>query len=200
MAGAFPRHTFDGQMASHPVFRLRFSPHEGNIFPHQLGTATAMLISIKNYSFEITEPYAEGMEISLAEAQALNALRADNIRNALSRSLEKLVAEHGQVLPIEYLIALKAECARRNETYEFEVRKAPKVQGPRSGSFEAIALEVATEWIDRWAAETGQVLDDEQRASQIASTSLREDVMREAHQRLSIKQQVASSALSELQL
>ena len=69
-----------------------------------------MKIHISNYSFHLSEPFRAGHVMTGAEARALNALRAENIRNNVARALGrktnggKLVLEGHELREFELFV------------------------------------------------------------------------------------------------
>lgn len=127
-----------------------------------------MLVQIQSHQFELSEPYQPGQTIGPAEAQALNALRAENIRNICNKWAPK---------------GLQAETALQ----DFRLRVVATDMGyrlaerrwtsSRAGTFEATLARVAQE--------LGRTQDDP-------------EVQAEARRRFEAHQAAAAAALAEL--
>jgi hypothetical protein len=74
-------------------------------------------IRIKSIEFKLSDPYLPGHILNLAEAQALNALRAENIRNNFAKRITL-----GAIGPDE-LARLHTEIAQYDATYSFRLRE-----------------------------------------------------------------------------
>ena len=83
-----------------------------------------MRIRIKDYTFEIGEPFSSGQVISANEAVALNAVRADNIRNAVAGIVAEAMADlpPGGVMDAGRLIEVTRKIAAFDRDYQFPHR------------------------------------------------------------------------------
>lgn len=158
-----------------------------------------MRIKIKQYSFEISSPFAEGSVLTQAEAQALNALRAENIRNNMSRVVERETAAipEGGLLSTDAVAGLQAQITRYDERYKFPLRFAAE---PSGGAIEAEARNVAEERLAIGERQTGYGLNPLQRIKELTKLAGTDEVQAEARRRLEARASVSARALSELEL
>jgi len=155
-----------------------------------------MRISLQSHSFTISSPYSEGHQLTAGEAQALNALRAENIRNSLAKKLA------GRQLTGEVLAELFAWLAEYDKTYQFKIR-APTVADSDSGSKWDVgreALLIARQRVEeRWRAEERPMGDSpDVFGAEVAAESTLPEIVAEAIQKIEAKKEVARRALEEL--
>lgn len=108
-------------------------------------------ITIKQYQFGLSDPYDEGHELTLAEAQALNALRAENIRNNGARALERLqgrAGTKGELMTSHELEEFRKVILRLDRDYVFQRRRDPQAI-VRTGTIDAECRLVAIERVER---------------------------------------------------
>lgn len=110
--------------------------------------STKQLITISCYTFTLSSPFASGRPLTLADRQALDRLRAENIRNNAAKRLAKRLPE-GRLLTRDEEAEFQAEIAEMDSRYEF--KEAPS-HAPQGG----IAAEAL-----RIAQQTGRSADDE---------------------------------------
>jgi hypothetical protein len=153
-----------------------------------------MQISIKQHAFAVRAPYSEGTVLTKAEAQALNGLRAENIRN----NVFKLVAEAmsavapGQVLPAAAQQELQEKITEYDLKYQFPQRQEQRGQSP----IEAEILVVATERVEASIRQAGvsRAMYESLLAVALADSS----VQAEARSRVATANQAAKRALEDL--
>lgn len=156
-------------------------------------------ISVGPYSFTLSEPYSAGHPLTEGEARALNALRAENIRNSLRRWIEleeKLSVGQlsSRVLLPEQITRLQQKLARYDESYAFGT---PSRVEPR-GLAEMLRL-VAEEFLAEELRRQGQSLESlVNRRELLEELAASEAVQQEARHRLAAAQRVATSVLDEL--
>lgn len=109
-----------------------------------------MIIHIHSHRFEISEPYSAGQTLGEAEAQALNALRAQGVRNNCYRVVpnkillgEELRAARAAVEEYDrgYAIALRNGPATRRVTFEDELDALRALEPGRDPDDPALAAE-----------------------------------------------------------
>lgn len=149
-------------------------------------------IRIRQYTFELTDVFATGHQITEAEAFALNTLRAENIRNNVSRKVleeaEKL--PYGTLLPVALLETLQSYITDYADTYQFAL---PTVVKNRVG-----ALEREIQYVAEIAvAQVMEVTDPGWDAALERAKGLPE-IKEEARRRLEAKQAIAQSSIEEL--
>lgn len=154
------------------------------------------LIRCLQYTFPISDPFLPGHSLSPEEAQALNALRAENIRNNLAQQVRKKVdlLEPGQLLPPAALEELGEIAARYDREYQFGIRRAYSREGP----IEAEAKEIAKGLVLARAKADGRSISVEDLPRLIEEASKEPEVLAEARQRVEEHQRVATGALESL--
>ena len=150
-----------------------------------------MLIQIRRYQFELLGPYAEGHRLTAGEAQALNSLRAENIRNAVAKTVHDAMQREGETLSPETLSRIREEIAKRDREYEFKPR--PQMDSPRPGTIEFELASLIGERIAE-AARQGTPLTEEAREA----LSRDKDLYDLARKRIEITAAVARQALESL--
>lgn len=104
-------------------------------------------IRIRRHKFSFAERFAEGHELTACEAQALNALRAENIRNNVDSWVVSRMRD-GELAPEDHA-ELAVEIAAYAESYEFLVRARPS---DKASATELAAAELAVEFALRSGA------------------------------------------------
>lgn len=94
-------------------------------------------IKIKDCVFSIQAPYTEGKKISAVEANALNQMRAENIRNNMTKKA-KAQMKAAEVENVSDLTEFPAEVAEYDKQYIFAVQS--KTQALSAEEREAIKL------------------------------------------------------------
>ena len=152
-------------------------------------------IRIRQYSFDITDRYSAGHTCTPGEAQALNRLRAENIRNNMAPA----VAEAADTTPDRQLSgpgldSLRQRIARYDANYEFVEKHTPS----RPGALETELLRVATEQVEADARALGKDLTVAQIVAMAKLMLGDPKVQAEARSRLAERQRIAQSALDDL--
>ena len=161
------------------------------------GTSTAMKIRIGPYSFEIGEPYHAGHPLTPDEARALNALRAENIRNNFSRQIKREESrQRVEVLDAEALAALRALLVEYEAGYRFSAPKTATRQ--YTGKLEREVESVARERVEIEARRAGRELSREEFETAVLDSMLLPAVQEEARRRVEARMQIAHSSLQEL--
>jgi len=155
-----------------------------------------MQISIRQHSFTIRSPFSEGTVITKAEAQALNGLRAENIRNNMAKLaagvFEGLPA--GGVLPVEIQAELQRQVTEYDLGYQFGLKPEPRGKNP----IEAEALVVATERVEAGMRRSGVALSRVEYEAELVHQLASQEVQAEARRRVVVANQAAARALAEL--
>lgn len=144
-----------------------------------------MHIQIRQYQFPISEPFAEGHKLTVAEARALNMYRADRIRRILWRKVELAVASlpEGTLLAETHLGSLRAEAKRIDEAYSFSA--AGNGYREKTGTIEVEAR--------RLVEDLGGLSEEEVKAK-----ALDPKILEEARIRVEARSRIAAAALLEL--
>ena len=154
-----------------------------------------MQIQVKEYEFEIGEPYAEGQTLGAAEAAHLNKLRGENIRGSMGPKVNAaLRAAQGPLLSNEVLAELQREAERIDQAH---VLQMPLLRA-KTGTIASTARAIAEARADSAALAAGRLLEGEDRETAIAAMLGLEDIWEEARQRLRLTASAASAALESL--
>ncbi len=153
-------------------------------------------IRCQQYSFSISDPFLPGHPLSPEEAQALNSLRAENIRNNLAKQVQKATEglSAGELLSASEMEKLQELAARYDREYSFGSRRTYHREGP----IEAEAKLVARARVTAGARAAGQQLSVEDLERLVGEMAGYPDVMEEARKRVGENQRVASGALESL--
>ena len=154
-------------------------------------------IRIKHYCFAISEPYAEGHSLTAAEAQALNSLRAENIRNNMSKVVDEAIAvlPENTMLAVETIADLQRKIEGYDRGYKIVLKHKPRAK-PDPISAEAIAI--ATDYLLVHLRQNREEFSEEDFDSQIEVLVTYDWVQKKARERVAIRQAISTSAIEEL--
>lgn len=162
-----------------------------------------MKIRIRNYEFTLDEPFAAGHMMTAGEARALNGLRAERIREAITRRVIELTppvnkgAEAAsRLLTPEALARLQSEVEALGR--EFLFRPEARTNRKTAGTVEAEARALALQRVETEARLVGVVLSDEAKQKAVEETLCNPAIQTEARRRIEAKRAVAEAALREL--
>lgn len=156
-------------------------------------------IRIDQYAFSLPLRYRAGHSLSQNEADALNGLRAENIRNNVKRWVDeaKKSVPLGELLTPDALSALQDRVSEYAASYEFGAKAEPK-GGTRKTSFEVELLAIAKERVEEQARSLGIELSEEGLQAAIESQTKLAIVIEEARRRVAAKNELAQQALQSL--
>jgi hypothetical protein len=154
-----------------------------------------MQITIRHYDFALDAPYEEGHVLTLGEAQALNGLRAENIRNNISKVINaKLDAlPEGHVLSVEEVAELQALVDDYASRYFFKFREG---KGDQRGQLSAETYAIARDRVSAILRAAGQ--DREPTQGEIAEMQRDAGIQAEARANIEARALIARQALEEL--
>lgn len=158
-----------------------------------------MEIRIREYVFTIPEPYSEGTILTKEEAQALNGLRAENIRNNMAKAVaaELDALPEGQMLSLSAVKGLQARIEAYAGAYRFPFRHE-RQRRVLQGSLDAEALLIARDMIEEERRSRGEPMVGEVVEAEVTMLARTSDVQELARQRLGQKKAIAESALEDL--
>lgn len=145
-----------------------------------------MKIIIAQFAFEISEPSVAGQAKTAAEAQALNALRADRIRELVRKRIAR------QAFSLSQLEALVAQI---DAEWDWPSPRSPVT---RLSRLEIEIGKVAEELARRDNTQEGLPLEGPEFDSYVEELAQESSVREEAQRRLDIQSRVASSTLEDL--
>lgn len=155
-----------------------------------------MKIRIQQYQFDITEPYQPGQVLTAETAQALNGLRADNIRNNMRRAVHSAVDRCGSgLLPAEVLAELQSAIAKHDREYQFQARPEARAL---SGTLEAEIRAVALERVEAQVRQQGREASSAEIEAMVPSFAELPGVQAEARKRMGTRLAVAKSSMEDL--
>ena len=161
-----------------------------------------MLIQIRNYQFSLDEPFIAGQSISAGEARALNALRAERLREALTRRVVEAhkpvnVGQDGasRLLPAEVLTKLQLILDELAYRFVFPPPSEPK---PKIGTIESVSRALAQEQVEADIRQSGLSMSEEQKEKLIEKALAAPAVQHEARRRIEARAAIAEAALREL--
>lgn len=153
-------------------------------------------IRIKQSSFSFPDHFALGHRLSQAEAQALNSLLAENVRNNTARWVADAYAElpDGAMLPDAAHARLQAKIAEYARDYHF----ADRAQVPRATALELETHAVAEERVRaRWRA-GGETPEGPEFLAMVEAEEGLPAIAALARERVATRQRIAARALEEL--
>ena len=157
----------------------------------------SMQVRIHEYLFDLPDPYQEGHQLSLAEAQALNKLRAENIRNNMAKVIDEARAklEPGQLLPSDEFAALRAQIDLYASNYQFQLRHVAR-RNPDLLAEQTHTL--AREIVRAARARAGDALDGPAFEAEVAMLAATHEVQVKAQERLALLAIVSGDAVEDL--
>lgn len=173
------------------------SPQSGG--PSGAPPAT-LVLRIRGHHFTIPKRYQPGHSLTPGEAQALNQLMTENVRNNLDQEVIRAIQAQGQIdeaalLPAAIHLELQARIEAYAERYQFELR--PESRGRKS----ALELEIEAEANDRAVQEaqaSGRELNDPVIQAMINAWLVDPGVHETARSRLETRRKVALESLEDL--
>lgn len=157
-----------------------------------------MQIRIKGYTFTLSEPFSAGVVITKGEAQALNALRAENIQNNLRElvNAELAVLGHGELIPAGKLVEIQSKLTSYDQGYQFVEKHSSKL---RIGDIEVEARAIALERVEEQlrVAEHDPLVGEEL-DRQVAAMAGLPSVIEEARVRVAAKRRALNDGLADL--
>lgn len=157
-----------------------------------------MQIRVKSYTFQLSEPFQPGQAISLGEAQALNGLRAERLREQASKAIS--TAEAGSpdgLLSPAQLIQVTERVQQLDAEHEFLPRKGP-LGSTRPGAIEAEARAIAAEAIASALSAWEQTRTPAEIEQFTRLYMERPDVQELARKRVAERQRVAAAGIEGL--
>jgi hypothetical protein len=155
---------------------------------------------VRNYSFTLSEPYAEGQTLTAGEARVLNTVRAERIREQITRRVievnKPLPGQLPTLLTQQQLADLQSEVDGLSEQFEFTAPIVP-LSVP-VGTVENEARKISEQRIDSESRRAGIELTAQAREELITSDLSSPTVQHEARRRIGLRQAIAQKALEEL--
>lgn len=156
-----------------------------------------MQITIRQHAFSVRSPYSEGTQLTKAEAQALNALRAENIRNNMAKAVVAALAlaPDGQVLTAAEHRELQERITEYDLGYQFPLRhEARGGQDPIAAELQVVATELA----ETEMRLSGGTWSRERYNEVVEHYMSKASVQVEARRRVALANQAAAKALQDL--
>ena len=138
----------------------------------------------QSYTFEVEGPYSPGHQLTLAEAQALNQLRSENIRENMRPEFARHAGSApDNVLPDTALTIIQQAIDAYDCKFQFREQHEPR----RPSSLQAEARRLAEARAPEGASE-----------AEIELLAQSTDALTEARERLEVQARIAASALEDL--
>lgn len=96
-------------------------------------------LTVQGISFSIPAPFREGHTLTATEAQALNGVYAENLRNNFAKTIKKAKKDHGDTLPEEVQNELRSNLLKYAESYQFHGRRSTRSLDPVTSEAQKIA-------------------------------------------------------------
>jgi len=153
-------------------------------------------ITVRQYQFDLVDVYQPGHCLDDNEAEALNRLRAENIRNNVKPRVDAAAArlEPGELLSPAALAELQATVARYARDYRFQ----PATIKKRFGIIEIEARRVARERVEFEARLINSPIDQAWLDETIDKWAKLPEVVEEARLRVAERQRVVSQGIEDL--
>lgn len=155
-------------------------------------------IRIRGYQFSVTAPYRRGDPLGEAEVVHLNDLRADNVRNNISKIVLDAIAglTDGAMLSAEVVAELQATITKYDSRYHLQLKHQAK---PRLGVIETEARAIAEARLDEELRRQGIVaLTDAEYERVVEQYMALNEIQELARQRVTTKAAVAKQSLESL--
>lgn len=158
-----------------------------------------MKIRIGQYFFVVGSPFQAGHRLSQNEADALNGLRGENIRNNVKKVVDKATEAlpPGEILTSADLSDLQDQVSEYARTYAFGEKREPK-GGIRKTAFEQELRAVASERVAIQARQLGIELSAAGTEDAIEQQMKLAPVIDEARQRVAERTKLSRDALADL--
>lgn len=166
-----------------------------------------LALSILGHTFHLLQPYEPGHPLTSGEAQALNQLRNENIRNNMRKLVKEAMAETpNSPLTQEKVVELQLRIDNYSNTYQFTSSAEGPI--PTLGALEREVRLLAEEKAEEAIRATGVDFDTwlqgkdhqglfEQKIKELTQLP---ELVQEARNRIAIQQQVAKKVFSIDQL
>lgn len=160
-----------------------------------------MKITIRQYVFSVREPFSEGTIITKAEAQALNALRAENIRNNMAKKVADAALPPDAVKP--RLLSEIDLVDLQQQITEYDLKYTFPLRGDKKDPVGLVELEIELLAKDRVEAQmrqdpTSLVWSRFKYDKALEQAQADAGLQGEARRRVAARQQAAAKALQEL--
>lgn len=148
-------------------------------------------ITVSSHSFNLSTPYTEGHPLTAEEAKALNNLRADRLRNIISKRMAKWPSAPAA----EDLADIRQEVAKLDHEFEFRTNETRQA---RRFTLQDELSALCIERVREIASQIGEVLTDELAAAR--ADLIRDDarIVAEAQRRYEARIAVAQQGLADL--
>lgn len=193
-------------LKTRPSFSALHIPSSHGMMTHALTpsrpshlASLSMKIRIGQYAFSIGSPFRPGHVLNQNEADALNGLRAENIRNNVKKMVDRATQSlpPASILNPDELASLQEEVLDYARTYSFGERREPK-GGIRKTAFEQELRSVAEERISTQQRSVDVELSSEAFDLAVEQQMQLAPVIDEARQRVAKRQELAKEALADL--
>lgn len=151
-------------------------------------------IRISHYHFAITKRYFGGQPLGIEEADVLNRVRAERIRDNIAKAMVAEGALEAKVLSPEELAEWRRRVVEYDAAYTLAAGKKYSIRSPIELAIERVATELA---IVAANAQNRQ-LSDAELVEAVAALSSQQDVIAEGHKRVADAQRVARQTLEDL--
>lgn len=150
-------------------------------------------IVIQGATFSVPTPYAEGHTLTANEANALNQVLTENLRNNFANKVKAALETVDGAVDNLNMDELQAALDAYSKDYEFGVRKI----GARSGTtaLEKEAMSIARRIIKKKLAATKTTLDEETMDRYVLEASKTEKILEMAKKSLEIKKETSEIEL-----
>ncbi len=158
-------------------------------------TQPTILIRVLGLPFHIRAPYQAGQPINEAEAQALNALRARNIRDNFQGVVRKAKDTTGEPLSVQAMADLQEAITSYDQGYHLQQRASGRAAVDRVGrEIEALAQARTEEHFRKLGLEpSDQEFDD-----MVLAMSALPGLVAEAQLRLEASQAIVLGSIEDL--
>lgn len=153
-----------------------------------------MLFKIRGLLFVISDPYGVGHRLSANEAQALNALRTENVRNNVTKFVDEALA--GRVaITAEEEAKLQARIDAYASGYDFPLRRADRgLESPQA----LLAREIARDIIKAKLVREHLDLSKPEIDQLVEAKAQEGEVQEEAARRITRESELVNTALDGL--
>lgn len=157
-----------------------------------------MLIRLKQYGLQVSEPYKEGQTLTALEAKVLNALRSDRIRDRAGKVFQKILNREGLLSAEEVKVLQQRLTEEIDLPFQF---RPPQNDEQKLSQLDLAIRDVAREVIEQKLKGMGveiESLSHNDLETHIDSACRLPSVQAEGRRRLEERSKVVAGTLEEL--
>lgn len=158
-----------------------------------------MKIQIHSYEFEVQDPYSVGHVLSSDEANALNVLRRERIRNATYKFLIELERRYGtKILPVDQELRVREKVKGLDASFRFTSKPGASPVLEKVGTLEAELRALCRARAESELRSIGVEIEEDLVQARMSELAEWPSLQEEAKRRFEIHRSSGQSALESL--